>query len=52
MSKGLFIGSFDPWHNGHTDRLLNALKVFDEVKIVVADNEKKNIGLLKKKELI
>ena len=42
MSKCLFIGSFDPWHNGHNDRLMNALKVFDEVKIVVADNEKKS----------
>lgn len=42
MSKCIFIGSFDPWHNGHEDRLKNALKIFDEVKIVVADNEKKN----------
>jgi len=41
MSKCLFIGSFDPWHNGHMDRLINALKIFEEVKIVVADNEKK-----------
>ena len=41
MSKCLFVGSFDPWHNGHNDRLVNALKVFDEVKVVVLDNEKK-----------
>ncbi len=41
MSKGIFIGSFDPWHNGHMDRLNNALKIFDEVTIVVADNETK-----------
>ncbi len=42
MSKCLFVGSFDPWHNGHNDRLENALKIFDEVKIVVGNNEKKS----------
>lgn len=41
MSKCLFIGSFDPWHKGHEERLINALKIFDEVRIVVADNDKK-----------
>lgn len=43
MSKAIFAGSFDPWHNGHKDRLENALKIFDEVYIIVADNyDKKN----------
>lgn len=41
MSKCIFAGSFDPWHNGHADRLENALKIFDEVKVVVANNVKK-----------
>lgn len=42
MSKCIFVGSFDPWHNGHAERLQNALKIFSEVKVVVADNEKKS----------
>lgn len=41
MSKGIFIGSFDPWHNGHEDRLKEALQIFEEVYIVVADNDGK-----------
>ena len=42
MSKCIFAGSFDPWHNGHEDRLLSALKIFDEVKITVGNNPKKS----------
>lgn len=43
MSSGIFVGSFDPWHNGHEDRLKNALKIFDKVYVIVADNySKKN----------
>ena len=43
MSSGIFVGSFDPWHNGHEDRLKNALKIFEKVYVIIADNyEKKN----------
>lgn len=41
MSKGIFVGSFDPWHSGHEDRLKNALKIFDTVTVIVADNSTK-----------
>ncbi len=51
MSKGIFVGSFDPWHNGHSDRLENALKIFDEVKIVVLNNEKKSYWFNQKERI-
>lgn len=43
MSKAIFVGSFDPWHNGHAERLKNALKIFEEVTVVVADNATKKV---------
>ena len=43
MSSGIFFFFFDPWHNGHEDRLKNALKIFEKVYVIIADNyEKKN----------
>lgn len=42
MSKGIFIGSFDPIHTGHIEIIKWALRIFDEVVIIVANNEKKN----------
>lgn len=41
MNKAIYPGSFDPITNGHLDVLSKALKVFDEVIILVADNPKK-----------
>ena len=52
MSKAIFAGSFDPWHNGHNDRLENALKIFDEVYIIVADNYDKKIYWFNQEERI
>ncbi|MBR4378184.1 MAG: pantetheine-phosphate adenylyltransferase [Bacilli bacterium] len=41
MKKAIYPGSFDPITNGHLDILKRALEVFDEVVVLVADNQNK-----------
>lgn len=41
MRKGLYIGSFDCFHNGHLDVLKQALPFFDEILVVVGNNPMK-----------
>ena len=41
MKKAIYPGSFDPITNGHIDILKRALKAFDEVIVLVADNQTK-----------
>ena len=41
MNRAVYPGSFDPITNGHIDILQRALKVFDEVIILVAENPNK-----------
>lgn len=41
MNRAVYPGSFDPITNGHIDILQRALKVFDEVIVLVADNPNK-----------
>ena len=41
MAKAIYPGSFDPITNGHLDVLQRALKVFDEVIVLVAVNPNK-----------
>lgn len=41
MKRAIYPGSFDPITNGHLDVLKRALKVFDEIIVVVADNHAK-----------
>lgn len=41
MKRAIYPGSFDPITNGHLDVLKRALKVFDEVIVLVADNPNK-----------
>lgn len=42
FNKAIFPGSFDPFHEGHYQILLKANKLFDEVIILVANNNEKN----------
>lgn len=41
MKVGIYPGSFNPWHAGHTDIVRKALQVFDTVYVVVMSNENK-----------
>ncbi len=41
MAVAVYPGSFDPITNGHLDVLYRALKVFDKVIVLVADNPDK-----------
>ncbi|MEG2002651.1 MAG: pantetheine-phosphate adenylyltransferase [Clostridia bacterium] len=41
MSKCIFNGSFDPITNGHIDIINRALRIFDEVYVVVMQNREK-----------
>ncbi|TNK83777.1 pantetheine-phosphate adenylyltransferase [Mycoplasmopsis pullorum] len=38
----IYPGSFDPWHQGHEQILLKALKLFDFVYVIVSINPDKN----------
>ena len=35
MKRGLFVGRFQPYHMGHHNALINALKLVDEMVIIV-----------------
>lgn len=41
MCKALYVGSFDPFTNGHLNVLNHAAKIFDEVYICVMTNPQK-----------
>lgn len=53
MSKksALYAGSFDPFTNGHLDIVNRALKIFDELTIVIAVSPSKKAFLEKEKRL-
>jgi len=42
MRRAVYPGSFDPITNGHIDILKRSLEVFDEVIVLVADNDQKH----------
>ena len=41
VKKAFYAGSFDPIHDGHINVVEKAIKTFDKVTVVVADNELK-----------
>lgn len=51
MKKAVYSGSFDPITNGHIDVLKRAVEVFDEVTILVADNNSKTSRFTVKERL-
>jgi pantetheine-phosphate adenylyltransferase len=43
MKVAIYPGSFNPWHEGHTDVLNKALQIFDKVIIAVGMNPEKQV---------
>ena len=41
MKIAIYPGSFDPWHEGHTDILHKALGVFDHIHVAIGINQEK-----------
>ncbi len=39
MKRGLFIGRFQPFHNGHYEAIKKLLKKYDEVIVVIGSSE-------------
>ena len=54
MRKAVYAGTFDPFTNGHLDIVQRALKIFDEVTILVAVSPSKKpfLGQDKRVELL
>ena len=54
MRIAIYPGSFDPITNGHLDEIQRAAKLFDQVIVAAAENEKKNplFSLEERRELV
>lgn len=49
MKQAIFPGTFEIFHDGHVHILKKALKIFDQILIVVAINDMKNSSALDKR---
>lgn len=47
MKKAIYVGSFDPLHNGHISIIKKALKITQKLIVVVANNPEKSSSSLK-----
>ena len=50
MSKVLYPGSFDPFHNGHLEIIETAARLFDEVVVAAMRNPQKGEPLFSLEE--
>lgn len=48
MRVGIYAGTFNPWHEGHSDILNKALRIFDKVIIAIGENKNKTLASLVK----
>ena len=51
MKTAVYPGTFDPVTNGHIDIIERALKIFDKLYVVVADNPQKTATFTKKERV-
>ena len=42
MARALFIGRFQPFHNGHLHDIMAILKIYDEIIIAIGSSQEKN----------
>lgn len=52
MNIAIYPGSFNPWHNGHTDILYKSAQIFDKIIIARGVNPEKKIEWISVSEIL